>query len=373
MNRALLVLLFAGCASETTTEYTGEPRRFVVDALDVPTNNTQARAFGLTINDDRSVDNQLGMVIGALAGFGDVTTHGPDMIAAGVIASSVELVADDLDNDPTVALRYFGADGAETTPIRGEIGELGTGMFHTTDHGLATAHLPIFVDADPSVVTLQYARMMLVPDAAGGYTAYVGGAVEHTEANVEAFRGAAQMMAAHPMEHLQMFRMLDESPRDFMVTQHEWDTNSLIASLMSPDLQFGDDKFLSIGFRVHLTPCAEGRCSGASPAETCFDRLLDGDETDVDCGGSCAACSAARTCSEASDCESRACSGGTCAGPSCFDGVRDGLETDVDCGASCGGCKTGQGCWSNADCLSGQCGAPCSGLFCDDYALDTCQ
>ena len=44
---------------------------------------------------------------------------------------------------------------------------------------------------------------------------------------------------------------------------------------------------------------------------TCFDGILNGDETDVDCGGSCVAC------------------------PTCSDGVQNGDETGVDCGGSC--------------------------------------
>lgn len=40
--------------------------------------------------------------------------------------------------------------------------------------------------------------------------------------------------------------------------------------------------------------------------------------------------------------------------PHCFNGVRDGDETAVDCGGSCGAC-TGGGCTDNSSCASGQC------------------
>ena len=44
-------------------------------------------------------------------------------------------------------------------------------------------------------------------------------------------------------------------------------------------------------------------------------------------------------------------------GPTCDDGVQNGDETDVDCGGSvCGGCTDGQSCIVNSDCLSNHCG-----------------
>ncbi|MCB9734189.1 MAG: hypothetical protein H6745_16455 [Deltaproteobacteria bacterium] len=39
-----------------------------------------------------------------------------------------------------------------------------------------------------------------------------------------------------------------------------------------------------------------------------------------------------------------------CAEPSCEDGAEDGDETDVDCGGSCEPCEAGAGCASDADC-----------------------
>jgi hypothetical protein len=60
--------------------------------------------------------------------------------------------------------------------------------------------------------------------------------------------------------------------------------------------------------------------------------VRDGDETGVDCGGS--------TCAP-------------CVTPSCSDGILDGLETDVDCGWNCGPCAAGKRCLSSLDCAEG--------------------
>ena len=48
-------------------------------------------------------------------------------------------------------------------------------------------------------------------------------------------------------------------------------------------------------------------------------------------------------------------------GVACDNGVLDGSETDVDCGGSCSPCGTGDDCSSNADCASGS----CSGGVCE--------
>src|SRR5579871_3669701 len=50
-------------------------------------------------------------------------------------------------------------------------------------------------------------------------------------------------------------------------------------------------------------------------APSCTDGLRDGDETDVDCGGSCPKCALGRHCSIASDCASGHCIGGLCVEP----------------------------------------------------------
>lgn len=366
MYRICCLVLVVGCVSEPAEiHYTGPVRRFVVDSISVPKNNTEARAYGGDLNGDRVVDNQLGMVIGTLSSFGDVTKHGADMIGSRVLASSVEIIADDLENDPTVGIRYFGRDGDVSELVGGEIVD---GVFRTTSNGALIAHLPIFADADPSVVELLGAQLDLTADGRGGFDAKVRGGIP--DAIPAAFAGVDQMIATHPSDHVAFFRLIDTQPHDFVITQEEFAHNTLIGALMTPDLELSGTKVLSIGFGVHLAPCDAGTCT--TPAVTCFDRTLDGDETDLDCGGSCAPCSTGGSCTSAADCESHECNG-TCAAPTCFDGVRDGFETDVDCGSQCGSCASGKACWSDSDCTSGECGAPCTGIFCGDYSLDTCQ
>jgi hypothetical protein len=107
---------------------------------------------------------------------------------------------------------------------------------------------------------------------------------------------------------------------------------------------------------LHKKVTTEGTC-----VPTCSDGDQNGDETDIDCGGSCSGCATGDTCSVASDCASGVCTSGTCQGPLCTDGAQNGDETDIDCGGSCpADCVIDQGCGGSTDCQSGL----CSGSLC---------
>ena len=102
--------------------------------------------------------------------------------------------------------------------------------------------------------------------------------------------------------------------------------------------------------------CASGVCEDGSCAEpTCDDGVLNGSESDVDCGGDCGPCDDGAACLGPDDCVSDVCAAGTCAEPTCEDGVLNGDETDTDCGGSCGGCDLGATCNTGADCTARGC------------------
>jgi hypothetical protein len=120
--------------------------------------------------------------------------------------------------------------------------------------------------------------------------------------------------------------------------------------------------------------------------------VKDSSETDVDCGGLCSPCDDGKHCLVGDDCVNGICAGadagaeGTCALPTCGDGVQNGNETDVDCGGSaytepsggpdagpftaCPPCADTKGCNVDTDCVSLDCvggvctpkalGAPCT-------------
>jgi len=111
--------------------------------------------------------------------------------------------------------------------------------------------------------------------------------------------------------------------------------------------------------------------SGTAGSGTCDDGIQNGDETDVDCGGSCdTGCGSGQGCDNADDCVSGECGDdGMCTPPTCDDGVQNGDETDVDCGGSCDtDCDDGEGCSGGDDCISGMCDddGTCTPGTCDD-------
>ena len=87
----------------------------------------------------------------------------------------------------------------------------------------------------------------------------------------------------------------------------------------------------------------------------CIDGVKNGDETDVDCGGSCVPCTSDASCIEGMDCESGVCFEENCARGTCIDGVKNGDETHVDCGGSCIPCTSDASCIEGMDCESGVC------------------
>ena len=271
MKLALAALLCA-CSSKPVKHY-------AVAALDLPQTTADATAFGVDLDGDGTIDNQLGVIFSALVSTHDATTHGADMIASGKIASSLD-VGDDA--------HYHGAGDGE-------------------DIVLPLDHAEISVD---------------------GTTALIRGGIPIEAARTAAYAGVAQMMADNAAGHLPFARVLD-TDHDGVITTDELANSSLLSAFLVADLHAAQE--LSVGFRVTLS---ESAVTG-TPIDTCHDRVVDGGETAVDCGGSCAACPVAA--------------------PTCSDGVRDQFESGVDCGAACPPCGSGEPCAVSADCASGTC------------------
>lgn len=100
-------------------------------------------------------------------------------------------------------------------------------------------------------------------------------------------------------------------------------------------------------------------CKGAGTAgDACCSK------THCDNGLTCvfAACAAGPNapgggCYTDSECDSGKCTKGVCAAPSCTDGLVNGDETDEDCGGTCDKCERGKICKVKGDCASGFCTA----------------
>ena len=87
------------------------------------------------------------------------------------------------------------------------------------------------------------------------------------------------------------------------------------------------------------TECAGGACITGSCQTTpshCSDSVLSGDETDIDCGGSCGGCAGGKMCNDGNDCLGFSCLTNICEPQHCGDGAMSGDELGADCGGSCG-------------------------------------
>lgn len=111
----------------------------------------------------------------------------------------------------------------------------------------------------------------------------------------------------------------------------------------------------------------------------CDDLIRNGEETDIDCGGTCGPCNIGDRCNATADCYQSTCEDGRCTPLPCDNGVKDVEETDVDCGGpECRKCSGGRTCEVASDCFSDNCVAGtnrCFGLsnvtFADQMPYDS--
>jgi hypothetical protein len=108
---------------------------------------------------------------------------------------------------------------------------------------------------------------------------------------------------------------------------------------------------------------AVGRSAGMTVDITkapvsCSNSVMDGNETDIDCGGGkCSACISGKMCETGADCKAGYCNNNNiCSVPSCNDSLKNQGESDVDCGGPCTKkCKESDECFRDSDCVSQNC------------------
>ena len=347
----LVLVTFASCAADgdVTGPFSGPIHRFAIDALWLPRGSAQ---------DSATRPSQLGSALGWLDSLGDATIHAADMIAAGAIASSIELQGDNLSESDAIGARYIGTAGDDAIAVGARIvgGVLTSNRGPSAHLGMAHVRLPVFADADPIMTTLVGVELGLVPDGVNGYVGTAYGGIPASETLHDMLPALRQMIAASPFDHLTLVRMLDRN-RDGQITEAEVSDDALFASVLAPDVMIAGEPAFSVRFQLHAVSCDTGACDVAGSPDLCHDRVIDGDESDIDCGGSCAPCPGGGTCRMRADCQTGGCAVGRCAAPTCSDGLGDGVESDVDCGGPCAPCVVGSACAGADDCASGRCSA----------------
>jgi hypothetical protein len=89
----------------------GTHYHYVANAVFVPTSNTQAREYGLDLNGDSQVDNQLGMVLSTLAGMGfDIQATLDTAVAEGSIILLADFQTKDFTNTTAAGIQIFLGD-----------------------------------------------------------------------------------------------------------------------------------------------------------------------------------------------------------------------------------------------------------------------
>jgi hypothetical protein len=285
----------------------GTHYHYVANKVFLPTSNTQAREYGLDLNADGTVDNQLGMVLSTLAGMGFKLQ---DTIDTAVAEGSVVLLADfqtkDFTNTTAAGVQVFLGENPVPAACNGTTDQYdpatmmgckhhldGNGMFSISANSPDNAALGGKIvngtfTGGPGDLTLQIAlggteairlnligaraKASMISDAMIGSGTNGGiilaGAVTKDDIDnqvipaiqtqlVPTIAKDCTMLSAPPgcgcaadSTGKTILGLFDTNPKDCMVTVDEIKNNSLIVSLLSPDVTIDGKMALSLGVKA---------------------------------------------------------------------------------------------------------------------------
>lgn len=286
----------------------GEHHQTVASQAFVPTNNGQARDYGLDIGSpegglDGTYDNQLGMVLAALGTMGfDLQGTIDQAVAEGSIILLVDFQTTDFTNAKAAGLKVLLGDKATATPSPCNADEeydkeAGTGCGHHLDGtgsftlaagspddaavagkivngvfngGPGNISLQIAIGStDPLTLDLIGARAKASGVAADKIdSAILGGAVSETDINTKVLPAIQAQLGPIIAETCtdttaddcgctagtgKTILDLFDTDDDCMVSVDEIKENTLIKSLLAPDVTIDGVKALSLGIKVSTT------------------------------------------------------------------------------------------------------------------------
>jgi hypothetical protein len=291
-------LVACGGGDDGVTPPTGPHYGYVADTVVVPRNNAEAREIGLDLNGDKTIDNQLGMVLGTLAGQGfEVQTTLDEAVDAGSIILLLDLQTPDFASTTGAGLsiKLGDSDTAMPTPCTdptmpatcgkhldgtgvftidagspadaGVEGKIAGGVF-TGGPGEIKLQIAL-ADADPIDLSLIGARAKATGITEDGISEVIlAGAITQSQLDTEVIPNIQAQLppiiaedcdpAAGPPEcgclanstGDTIISLFDTSPKDCEVTVEEIKTNSLIQSLLAPDVTIDGQDALSLGLKV---------------------------------------------------------------------------------------------------------------------------
>jgi len=285
---------------------TGMHTHYVVNKVQVPTNNTQSRDFGLDLNGDKTVDNQLGMVLGTLAGQGiDVQTSVDTAVAKGSIILLADVQTADFTSSSAAGFSLYLGDNAMPAPCTSTTDMVcgnhlkGTGSFGIATDSPTDATLPgkiiggTFTTSTPGNITLKIAlgggapislaligaRIQASGMSATGITsAILAGAITKDDldnhvlpavhdqviapillkdcpgATASGPNGPPGCNCTSGSGGKQVIALLDTMPADCTITLDEIKNNGLFSSLLAPDVTIDGMPALSLGLKATAVP-----------------------------------------------------------------------------------------------------------------------
>jgi hypothetical protein len=269
-------------------------RHYVIDRVLLPTNNTEAKTYGLDLDGDDAADNQLGMVVATFGSMGldaqsdldALIDTGRSIMLAGIGADSLaaELTAtyamyrginpmppacastqDTMCRGHLTGSARFSIDNTAPVdaPLFGEVRsmELTAGPGHLTVELVIAGSLPFSV-------RLLAARVNLIASD----TTFMGtlaGAVSKTDMDTKVLPAMQQGFAPVVMRDCldltappgcgcisnspgkTLIGLFDTQTRDCMISIDEIKNNSLLQSVLAPDVRVEGVDALSLGVNVH--------------------------------------------------------------------------------------------------------------------------
>ncbi len=266
---AVPALAMLGCVAEDSIDIDtcGPPEVYRIDTLQVPANNTEAHDLAFDLNGDEAVDNQVGMVMGALHNYfdqpfdlgasanqhlnADVTwTIGLRRCAGDHVLVSIVNMGFQEGGDPGAAHELVGRITGGQIRASGEGGELPmSALFDPpgtfADAGWLTSELSVIRFADPGATDRIDGRVGLAPFA-----------VDAVDAIARPMLPFIQTRAKNNPTLVSVF----DVNKDGEITLEEVKAANLTQSLLYPDLRVGSDRSeptalsLGLGFSATRVP-----------------------------------------------------------------------------------------------------------------------